>query len=587
MSYQEKLEKLVDKFSSKKSLSDKLGISRQALYNYLKGIAPEKNEIKTRIDFEYFRLFEMSDPSDDAMREMEKNLFEYQYLINPSQEHVFKDFTKRFSFGSFEIESENDISKETFFDLAEGAEIEKNISRQNALEMINLYTLTTKVLKEVSTGKQIIFSEELIKQWHYSLMQGIRTDAGEYSTKIRIIENSSTTTIDPREIESYMQRWLNTANKIKNIRDIASSHALFEKIHPFGDGNGRVGRLIVAVQSIIAGYIPPLINNSNSATYYASLESVQAGKSTNSLALFLVKAMHSTAQSLPILPKGVEEAKETSDGGYLKFGYNSSFIDKAKLTNTDILEDFLSISKRVSLEKIKANVNAMNELTLSFAYGTSRIEGSTLNKLDTIKFLQYGKFPDYKYDDEDLEQKEMDKQMALNNKKVMEFLLKNTNKLSIETVMQIHSMTIDEIKGQGAEGISKDERMVYTPEGCYIPIKGVEKILFQLKEIINRALLLKDPFVQSFFLHINIAYLQAFDDGNKRTARAVANIPLIENGLVPFSYDTIDRDKYIKSMTEFYEYGNFKEIFAGQILKSYENNVEKIEALLQDNTYNF
>jgi Fic family protein len=577
MNYKEKIEQLTDKYDSKQSLSDKLKISRQTLYNILAGSEPEKTEIQTRIDFEYFRLFKMTDPSDNEIEKYEKELFEYQYLINPSEEHVFKDFTKRFSFGSYELEMEDNISQETFSNLADGAEIEKNISRQNALEMINLYTLTSKILKDVSSGKKIIFTEELIQQWHYSLMQGIRTDAGEYSTKIRIIENSSISTVDPREIQNYMLKWLNTANKIKNIRDIASSHALFERIHPFGDGNGRLGRIIVAVQSIMAGFIPPLISKENMAAYYASLESVQAGKSNNTLAFFFIEAMQATAKTLPLLPKGVEDAKNKSNGGDLKFGYNQDFIDQAVLQNEDIINAFVDEGSRVSLSKVKQNPEAISELTLSFAYGTSRIEGSTLNKLDTIKFLKYGTFPDYKYDDEDLEQKETDKQMALNNKKVMDFALEDTSPLSKEKIIKIHDLTICDIKHQGNNGISQSERMVYTASGSYVPVKGSEKLERLLDDIIQKAYEIKDPFVKSFFLHFNIAYLQPFDDGNKRTARAVGNIPLIENNLIPFSYDTVNRDRYINSLTKFYEYGVFEDGFVGQVLKSYEKSIEKIE----------
>jgi Fic family protein len=46
-----------------------------------------------------------------------------------------------------------------------------------------------------------------------------------------------------------------------NLLDISDFHIQFERIHPFADGNGRVGRLIMAYQAIQNNIIPPLIEN--------------------------------------------------------------------------------------------------------------------------------------------------------------------------------------------------------------------------------------------------------------------------------------------------------------------------------------
>jgi Fic family protein len=46
-----------------------------------------------------------------------------------------------------------------------------------------------------------------------------------------------------------------------SLLDISDFHILFERIHPFADGNGRVGRLIMAYQAIQNNIIPPLIEN--------------------------------------------------------------------------------------------------------------------------------------------------------------------------------------------------------------------------------------------------------------------------------------------------------------------------------------
>lgn len=99
--------------------------------------------------------------------------------------------------------------------------------------MVNLYSLTSKVIKDASLGKEIEISEAVMRQWHYALMQGIRSDAGEYSLKIRVIENSSVETTYPSEIPTAIAKWAEKSKGIKTLRDIAQSHALLEKNPPF------------------------------------------------------------------------------------------------------------------------------------------------------------------------------------------------------------------------------------------------------------------------------------------------------------------------------------------------------------------
>ena len=52
-----------------------------------------------------------------------------------------------------------------------------------------------------------------------------------------------------------------------SLKDIAEFHILFERIHPFADGNGRVGRLLMAYQAIQNNMIPPLIENEHRGEY--------------------------------------------------------------------------------------------------------------------------------------------------------------------------------------------------------------------------------------------------------------------------------------------------------------------------------
>jgi Fic family protein len=60
------------------------------------------------------------------------------------------------------------------------------------------------------------------------------------------------------DLENLLYRFDSNAMSLENI---AEFHILFERVHPFADGNGRVGRLIMAFQAIQNNIVPPLIEN--------------------------------------------------------------------------------------------------------------------------------------------------------------------------------------------------------------------------------------------------------------------------------------------------------------------------------------
>lgn len=68
--------------------------------------------------------------------------------------------------------------------------------------------------------------------------------------------------------------------------------------------------------------------------------------------------------------------------------------------------------------------------------------------------------------------------------------------------------------------------------------------------------LIEDPFEQSFFSLVHLSYLQAFEDVNKRTARMVANIPLIKCNLKPLSFTDVNQEDYVMSLLGVYEKNN-------------------------------
>lgn len=197
-----------------------------------------------------------------------------------NQSKILSDFVKKSSFGSLEIEI--NTSQKNFDLVIEQQQTPKNSSVKEVLEIQNIWTLNHKI----ATHLEQDFNVQTIKQWHQILMSGVIENAGEFSKKIRIIPATDLTLTHPDDIEEELQYWLEKHKTLNSLTDIAKSHSHFELIHPFSDGNGRIGRSIILMQCLRLGFVPPLINAENKQAYYATLHHSQKYAEYRPLALF-------------------------------------------------------------------------------------------------------------------------------------------------------------------------------------------------------------------------------------------------------------------------------------------------------------
>ncbi len=124
---------------------------------------------------------------------------------------------------------------------------------------------------------QARLTETFIKQLHSILKSGTSHAAkswfavGEY--KLLPNEVGGIETTPPSEVHQQMKQLLHDYNNLKypNIEDIIDFHHSFEAIHPFQDGNGRVGRLIMFKECLKNGIVPFIITDELKLFYYRGL----------------------------------------------------------------------------------------------------------------------------------------------------------------------------------------------------------------------------------------------------------------------------------------------------------------------------
>ncbi|AZA89804.1 MULTISPECIES: Fic family protein [Chryseobacterium group] len=121
-------------------------------------------------------------------------------------------------------------------------------------------------------------TESLIKELHFLLKSGTSDSAkdwfnvGEYKKLPNEVGGNETTA--PGKVATRMKEILSEYNDIENktIEDIIAFHYQFEIIHPFQDGNGRVGRLIMFKECLANNVIPFIIDEELKLFYYRGLQ---------------------------------------------------------------------------------------------------------------------------------------------------------------------------------------------------------------------------------------------------------------------------------------------------------------------------
>ena len=202
----------------------------------------------------------------------------------------------------------------------------------------------------------------------------------------------------------------------------------------------------------------------------------------------------------------------------------------------------------------------MERLGVDLSWKSSQIEGNTYSLLETEKLLMEKQTASGKTKEEAI--------MLLNHKDALDFVLDMPDylkELTSHRIEDIHSILIKDL---GVDRNIRHRRVGITGTN-YRPLDNE----FQIREAMEDTCALvngkQNVFEKALLTLVLLSYIQAFTDGNKRTARITSNAILIANGYCPLSFRTVDSIDYKKAMLMFYEQNNiaaFKQIFIEQYL---------------------
>jgi Fic family protein len=178
-----------------------------------------------------------------------------------------------------------------------GGIIGRNIQVREVFEAKNLATLT-EIFIEKSNAKLNI---KLILSGHKTLLTSIDDSiAGRFRHGKEWVRVGNHLGANPQFVAMLMQELVDKFNENKStyfLDDLAYFHAAFETIHPFVDGNGRMGRVLINFQLMNLGLPPIIIQNKSKHTAYHPLftqfqSTMKFGGFSNLFALLLLEALH-------------------------------------------------------------------------------------------------------------------------------------------------------------------------------------------------------------------------------------------------------------------------------------------------------
>ena len=202
----------------------------------------------------------------------------------------------------------------------------------------------------------------------------------------------------------------------------------------------------------------------------------------------------------------------------------------------------------------------LSKFLIDFSCASSALEGGTYSLLDTQALIEYGE----KAADKPLR----DAFLVLNHKEAFEYLYDHMELASIYKVQDLLTSDHDipeledapHFLAKADRGVVREHSDADIRLSTYLPPfrPGTGYLQQMLDKVLKTADAIDHPIQACFYLLSRIAYLQPFKDGNKRSARAICNVPLIKAKLPPISFVDFGKQDYLVSMLAFYELGDIR-----------------------------
>ncbi len=236
-------------------------------------------------------------------------------------------------------------------------------------------------------------------------------------------------------------------------------------------------------------------------------------------------------------------------------GYDSSFVDnyipnQSSLLPPPLAADLFNAGRGRDQQPAGTYAReVLEQLLIDLSWSSSRLEGNNKSLLDTKALFERG---------EQAGPLDEDTLMLLNHKSAIEFMVDAvpTEGITVPVIVDLQAKLMKDLLKDSRDIGSIRRRLVNIDGSVYSPSNIPTLLEETLKSIIDKARHIRNPVEAAFFLWVNVAYLQPFADGNKRTSRLSANMPLLLHNCAPLSFLDVERTDYATAMLGVYEQRN-------------------------------
>jgi hypothetical protein len=214
----------------------------------------------------------------------------------------------------------------------------------------------------------------------------------------------------------------------------------------------------------------------------------------------------------------------------------------------------------------------LEQLLIDLSWYSSRLEGNRISLLDTRELFLRGRSPG----------NDIDATMLLNHKDAIEFIVEAVPAygITLPVVRNVQSILMNGLLANPASLGATRRTIVNISDTTYVPSQVPALLDEMLTAIVEKARQVRNPVESGFFLWVNIAYLQPFEDGNKRTSRLCSNLPLLLANCAPLSFLDVEPADYAVSMLGVYEKQDIA-LAADLFQWTYRRSIAKYRAVLE------
>lgn len=277
-------------------LAERFGVSFVAFNGWWTGKSEPRAKMQVAIDELFLEVTGQKIIPDEQLTAQKQALrqksMDYKSVVNEilNNPDIRDQFILKLTYHSNSIEGSTLTEPDTAAILFDNVAI-PNKSLTEQIEAKNHQTALNYLFDYLSKKGKI--DEDLVLKLHSILMNGVRPDAGVYRDHGVRITGVSLPTTNYMSVPKLIPEVINKANQ-KTDDVIALSaliHSKFEQIHPFSDGNGRVGRLLMNAMLLNANLAPAIIRQERKQLYYTFLYKAQTKGDQSQLEGFMCEAI--------------------------------------------------------------------------------------------------------------------------------------------------------------------------------------------------------------------------------------------------------------------------------------------------------